>query len=201
MIKINKIRIKDYKSINDTGDIFIQDRITVLAGKNESGKTNILKALDTYYQDNFSKEDVPTRDLELNPTIFVEFSILGKYFNELTDKEWLDNDVEYSYCMVRSKNVKDKLSGRLCDEILKNIKIEIENYVYENFNSIEILLDCKIDMEKLKEEMFFMYKECILEGNSIEDCLDDFVCNVFDSDNEIENKKKNIAVELKKFSL
>lgn len=45
MIKITKIRIKNYKSIDDSKDILIQDRITVLAGKNESGKNQYIKGI------------------------------------------------------------------------------------------------------------------------------------------------------------
>ena len=41
MIRINKININNYKSIYNSKDIVIEDRITVLAGKNESGKTNV----------------------------------------------------------------------------------------------------------------------------------------------------------------
>lgn len=127
MLKVNKVRIKNYKSINDSGDIIIGDRITVLAGKNESGKTNILKALDTYYKDDFSVEDVPTKDSELNPTIIVDFSIPGSYFNNCIGREWLVNENEYTYSIERSKNIKDKFSGRLFDEISRNTKLEIEN--------------------------------------------------------------------------
>ena len=89
MIRINKININNYKSIYNSKDIVIEDRITVLAGKNESGKTNVLKALDTYYNDSFTEEDVPTKEITLNPTISVDFSILGKDFNNKFKKNWL----------------------------------------------------------------------------------------------------------------
>ena len=79
MIRINKININNYKSIYNSKDIVIEDRITVLAGKNESGKTNVLKALDTYYNDSFTEEDVPTKEITLNPTISVDFSIPVSY--------------------------------------------------------------------------------------------------------------------------
>lgn len=65
----------------DTGLITIEDRITVLAGKNESGKTNILHALETSYKDDFSKNGIPTKDGTLNSTIIVDFEVDGKYFN------------------------------------------------------------------------------------------------------------------------
>lgn len=44
-MKINWFQIKNFKSIIDTGKCFVEDDITILAGKNESGKTSILEAL------------------------------------------------------------------------------------------------------------------------------------------------------------
>ncbi len=47
-MKIKKIRIKNYKSIVDSGDCYLEDDLTIFAGKNESGKTSILEALDDF---------------------------------------------------------------------------------------------------------------------------------------------------------
>ncbi|MFQ6087523.1 MAG: hypothetical protein ACE5K0_01295 [Candidatus Methanofastidiosia archaeon] len=38
-MKIIKFRIKNYKSIKDSEDCYLYDKITILAGKNETGKT------------------------------------------------------------------------------------------------------------------------------------------------------------------
>ena len=43
-MKLEKVRIQDYKSIEDSGEFSVGD-LTCLAGKNESGKTAILQAL------------------------------------------------------------------------------------------------------------------------------------------------------------
>lgn len=45
-MKILKFRIKNYKSIIDSEDCYLEENITILAGKNESDKTAILEALD-----------------------------------------------------------------------------------------------------------------------------------------------------------
>ena len=44
---LGKIRIQNFKSIIDTGDVYLSkgDLINVLAGQNESGKTAFLRAL------------------------------------------------------------------------------------------------------------------------------------------------------------
>jgi AAA15 family ATPase/GTPase len=56
MIAIKKFRIKNYKSIMDSGDCYLTDGITVLAGKNESGKTSILEALSDFDSANSIRE-------------------------------------------------------------------------------------------------------------------------------------------------
>ncbi len=47
-MRIKKFRIKNYKSIIDSGDCYMDDFVTILAGKNESGKTSILEALEDF---------------------------------------------------------------------------------------------------------------------------------------------------------
>jgi predicted ATP-dependent endonuclease of OLD family len=44
-MQLVKFRIRDYKSIKDSGDCWLASDITILAGKNESGKSGILEAL------------------------------------------------------------------------------------------------------------------------------------------------------------
>lgn len=198
MVKVNKVRIKNYKSINDSGDIIIGDRITVLAGKNESGKTNILKALDTYYKDDFSVEDVPTKDSELNPTIIVDFSIPGSYFNNCIGREWLVNENEYTYSIERSKNIKDKFSGRLFDEISRNTKLEIENIkeeFVENLNKISSMLNIELDMQKATKEIFNIYIDSLLDVENLDSNTERRILSIFGIDGKI---KPEIKPELNK---
>jgi predicted ATP-dependent endonuclease of OLD family len=45
---IEKIRIKHFKSIIDSGDIYLEPDLTILAGKNETGKTTVLEVLHMF---------------------------------------------------------------------------------------------------------------------------------------------------------
>ena len=45
---IKKVRIRNFRSIIDTGEITLDEKITFLLGKNEQGKTNFLKALESF---------------------------------------------------------------------------------------------------------------------------------------------------------
>lgn len=48
-MRVEKVRIKNYKSIVDSGDCYLSsDGLTILAGKNESGKTSFLEALKDF---------------------------------------------------------------------------------------------------------------------------------------------------------
>jgi len=48
-MEIKSFRIKNYRSIKDSGICYVSgDNITILAGKNESGKTAILEALEDF---------------------------------------------------------------------------------------------------------------------------------------------------------
>lgn len=44
-MRLLKFRVRNYKSIRDSGDCWLASDLTILAGKNESGKTAILEAL------------------------------------------------------------------------------------------------------------------------------------------------------------
>ncbi len=47
-MRIKNVRIRNFRSIIDTGEITLDDKITLLLGKNEQGKTNSLKALESF---------------------------------------------------------------------------------------------------------------------------------------------------------
>ena len=76
MVKLVKFRVKNYKSIKDSGDCYLTNGITVLAGKNESGKTSILESLEDFdTEKEIRKEAIPIHNNELKPEITVMFSI------------------------------------------------------------------------------------------------------------------------------
>ena len=56
-MRIKKIRIRNFKSIIDSGYITLDQDITVLLGKNEAGKTSILEALE-YFDYDYEDEDL-----------------------------------------------------------------------------------------------------------------------------------------------
>lgn len=47
MMRLESFRVGPYRNFLDTGEVGVEEDVTVLLGKNESGKTNLLHALDT----------------------------------------------------------------------------------------------------------------------------------------------------------
>lgn len=75
-MKINKVEIKNYKSILDISiDLSQTDNILSLVGQNESGKSSILEALHDFYNSEFDKDSYPYESFEdLDQSISCQFS-------------------------------------------------------------------------------------------------------------------------------
>ena len=96
-----KFRIENYKSIVDSGWCQLASDITILAGKNESGKTAVLEALRDFGRD---VETIPDQALPINPTedsepkITVCFKIEAEELQQLLDQRDIELDGEvYMY--------------------------------------------------------------------------------------------------------
>ena len=73
-MKISKVRIKNYRSIKDSGEILFTDKFFVLAGQNESGKSSILEALKCY-EEGVSDEGNLNFELENDGDLTQEISV------------------------------------------------------------------------------------------------------------------------------
>lgn len=84
MIKLSAFRIRNFRSIVDTGwQNLSPDNITCLIGQNESGKTSVLEGLRAFYTGTIS-EDVLRSDLSL-PEISCRFVIQEGWLVKITD--------------------------------------------------------------------------------------------------------------------
>ncbi len=87
-MKLTKFQISNYKSIKDSGWCFTTNDVTVLAGKNESGKTAALEALrdfdksiNTFPEAVFPLEEVSNH----NPTVSILFSLDAEEQNSILE--------------------------------------------------------------------------------------------------------------------
>jgi len=61
-VRLTKVQIQDFRCIDDSGEFSI-DPVTCLVGKNESGKTTVLKALHKLKSNTNDKEEfIPSKD-------------------------------------------------------------------------------------------------------------------------------------------
>jgi len=74
-MKLIKFRIRNYKSIRDTGDCRLASDLTILAGKNEAGKTAILEALRDFDTDAQIPEAALPLDDSYQPSLALCFEI------------------------------------------------------------------------------------------------------------------------------
>ena len=84
-MEIRSFRIRNYRSINDSGDCYLSgDNVTILAGKNESGKTAILEALQDFnIEREIREEAIPLNSRDAIPEIDITFEINKAELTEL----------------------------------------------------------------------------------------------------------------------
>lgn len=84
-MKLTKFRIKNYKSIVDSGDCYFSEKLTILAGKNESGKTSILEALEDFHQDKKIRDEAKPIEGEGVPEVSITFALPEADANEILE--------------------------------------------------------------------------------------------------------------------
>ena len=141
-MQIKSFRIKNYCSIKDSGVCYMSgDKVTILAGKNESGKTAILEALEDFNTEKVIREEaVPIQSEETKPEIAVTFEIHKETLNEIF------NEIN---CMVKTSESSEV-------EIIKK-------YPMEYLLSEEIIkmlgVKGKQPLEKAQKEIIGIYKQ------------------------------------------
>lgn len=113
-VKLQSFHIKNYRSIKDTKKVEITDKVTVLAGKNESGKTNVLNAILTAYNDDFEDDDIPVNIQDADPTVKLSFKFNSKYIEKKLGVS-LEEQKNYTMVLTRSKSTIDVFEGSIID--------------------------------------------------------------------------------------
>jgi AAA15 family ATPase/GTPase len=73
-VKIVSFRVRNYKSIKDSGNCFMAEGVTILAGRNESGKTSLLEALEDFTVGrSIRQKAIPIHDESAVPEVAVTF--------------------------------------------------------------------------------------------------------------------------------
>ena len=123
-MKLKKFRIKNYKSIIDSGDCYLTDTITILAGKNETGKTSILEALEDFDTRKRIREEAKPFNLSAKPEISVTFIIEKDAMKEIWGKIGISMEVTDDVKLEVIKSFPDQYS--FAWDVLKNEKSDSE---------------------------------------------------------------------------
>jgi predicted ATP-dependent endonuclease of OLD family len=90
-MKIIKFRIKNYKSIIDSGDCYPSDRVSIFAGKNEAGKSSILEALSDFnYNTAIRDKAKPIKNKNSIPVVEIAFEFTDEFWTDLVDELNID---------------------------------------------------------------------------------------------------------------
>lgn len=126
-MKIVKFRIQNYKSVQDSGDCYLSTKFTILAGKNESGKTTILEALSDFDERKKIEVDKIPINSDKKPMISVTFAI-----DEELQRDWLsENNIRQIKRCAYFTVHKDEFGYSLDKDFLENLTL--------NKTSIELL--------------------------------------------------------------
>lgn len=175
-IQLESFNIKNYRSIKDTKKVQLDDKVTVLAGKNESGKTNVLSAILTAYKDSFKEDDIPVNIKDAEPVIKLSFRFNSKY---IKNKLGISLDKEESYTMVltRSMSTVDVFEGSIIS-------------FFENLFLTQYNLDDKYKKYLKKDKIKKLVSDLAGDEDNVIENLNDYF-NLAD----IEEEEKNAIVE------
>lgn len=190
-MNVIKFRIENYKSVVDSGWCQLANDITILAGKNESGKTAILEALRDFGPE---VETIPDQALPINaptgckPKITVCFGIEAEKFQKFLEEKNIElggEAYEYMYQEHANQNentwsisiYKDSEGYQLDEAFRKILNVQTEQRVQQikdlcesmakNFN-----LQCP-DIDTLREDL-----------RNLETIVRQFIQEVLSCDNE-----------------
>ncbi len=128
MMKLNKFRIQNYKSIVDTGICYLSQDLTIMAGMNESGKSSVLEAIRDFDTDrDIDSDAIRVKEDTGDPLVTLYFRLSNTDIDIICENLELANDNE------ETLNLKDYLSKNdigLTKDIESNYSIDEQ---FKNF--------------------------------------------------------------------
>jgi len=198
-MRLQSFQIKNFRSIKDSGKCYLASDVTILAGRNESGKTNIVEALNKFKkEEKLSNLDYPSYEADKKQIeILFSFRISAAEINEIVKKLEinlkLSKEKEYTIDILRT----DKENKYIfCGELLEILKKELQRL------NEEIISGANEKIAKLYE-LLNTYKVEIPEKKRllIRDSYDEIVNKVNGLINIIDQSTEKITNEKNKNSL
>ena len=109
-MELISFRIQNFKSIIDSGECYLAKDITIFAGKNESGKTNILEALEHFNVDkDFQDHHIPAHKDGIHPKLAITIKLLAKELPKYGSTD-----------IIKKMSANDELELRIIKEYPRN---------------------------------------------------------------------------------
>lgn len=136
-MKIDRINIKNYKSMELSGDIYIGQEIFALIGQNNAGKSTVLDAVQCIFPD--SKRNVEFKDFhnrKKDVVIEIEFSgVTSEYIQEKLYSEQIEKnnkELDKLFNNRESPDVVERTKKTQKDKIIKAIQEKLDKYEIVN---------------------------------------------------------------------
>lgn len=189
MVKIIKFRIKNYKSIIDTGDCYVDDHITVLAGKNESGKTSVLEALEDFDTDmEIRKDAYPINAKKAMPEITITFEVPNDIMRDVFD---YSSKGEKNSLVSITKDHNNEYTIDNINSIIKSQYNQLDNLSHQFELTFEAVIKYLLKWNFTDINRFTEHLEVINEIMRIRNVV---------SNNEIKNELLRYAESLKEIN-
>ncbi len=209
-MRISSVIINNYKSIGtQKNTLLLEDDVTALIGKNDSGKSNVLEILGAisfshYILEDFYKFNNQSLYGEMN--LVVELKFTNKEIDSLKEYKDIQDDATYFYFSQYSEIEFKGGFSRLFNEdieLIKSIaylKKELIPYLEENYyDSMDNDFFCEVvkyinSMENIDNTIWIKYKKSLNKLLYILNSYgDDYLCISEDEDLNDQMKDKNEA--------
>lgn len=148
-MRVNWVRVRNFRSIVDSGIIPFDERITVFAGKNESGKSNLLLGLERFNDGEFEEDDCP-QGTTLKPSVEVAFSVEGHELQSVREFDWpLERPLEL--IIKKTMDSSTSISGAAWDTVAKSEcerRIELKKTLSTKLSSVSAKHGLKLALPK-----------------------------------------------------
>ena len=162
MIKLKNVVINKYKSFLEKQEIEIEDGVTRIVGKNESGKTALLEAMAK-----FNYFDPKDKTFTFNSTNDYPRGELKRY-----QQEYPNEDFDVITCTFE---LSDDLLNQISEDVGKEVFTSKSIIVAKTYNNIKRFYNVSTNTKKFIEQFLQNYtledsiKQELIKSNSLEE--------------------------------
>lgn len=144
-MKLKSFKIKNYKSIQDTGDVQLcRGRISTLAGQNESGKSSLLEAVRDFEEHDFNEDSIPFGSEQSIQEIACQFELENSdtdfwqsFENSLSESLKITHEQVGDFLDISklSKSIKEFEVSEFMDRNKKTFEVSVSDNVCQIINA------------------------------------------------------------------